>query len=43
MKKIATSFALILAVAVANAQLPQLGEDANSKIINTMSVLKKFV
>ena len=41
MKKITTSVALIFAVTVANAQLPQLGKDANSKIINAMTVQEK--
>jgi beta-glucosidase len=41
MKKTATSFVLVLAFTSANAQLPQLGKDANSKIINAMTVPEK--
>lgn len=41
MKNIAISFVLMLAFTSANAQLPQLGKDANSKIINVMSVQEK--
>ena len=41
MKKTATTFAILIAFATANAQLPQLGKDANSKIINAMTVQEK--
>lgn len=41
MKNIAISFASILAFKSANAQLPQLGKDANSKVINAMTLQEK--
>jgi beta-glucosidase len=41
MKNTAISFALMLAFTSANAQLPQLGKAANSKIINAMTVQEK--
>ena len=41
MKKIAISFALVVAFTSANAQLPQLGKAPNSKIINAIMVVEK--
>ena len=41
MKKTAILFALIIVYMSTNAQLPQLGKDANSKIINAMTVQEK--
>jgi beta-glucosidase len=41
MKNIIIPLAMIFSFAMANAQLPQLGKDANSKIIKEMSVQEK--
>ena len=41
MKKAAISFAWVIAFTTANAQLPMLGKDANSKIISAMTMQEK--
>jgi beta-glucosidase len=41
MKNVKISLVLIFSCTMANAQLPQLGKDANSKIINAMTVQEK--
>lgn len=41
MKNITILFVLVFSFTMTNAQLPQLGKDANSKVINAMSVQEK--